>query len=422
MRRTFKFLIRPTARQESALAAMLADHCDLYNAALEERRAAWIKRRVNVSCTAQQAQLPAIRAADPDQARWGFSSQQATVRRVYETYAAFFRRAKAGNKAGLPRFKARARFNTVTWPSNRDGCRWDSTPGGQTRVYLQGVGHVRVHAHRQVQGRVKTLTVTRRRGRWFLALSCDEVPAAPLPSTGRSVGIDLGVASLVTTSAGYMVGNPRFERTLGPDLAAAQAAIARCQRGSRRRETWARKAAALWAKAAAQRADHHHKLALRLIRDHDLIVHEDLRPENMARRSKSSFRRARSGLSRSIYDAGWGGFLRMLRDKAESAGRAVVAVNAAYTSRRCGSCGHSSAENRPSQAVFRCVSCGHEAHADVNAAINILRAGLVLRDAVPAMRKAAPAAESHEDVIQPASRYALTFSSALSTSKLSVVP
>ncbi|MFB9673851.1 RNA-guided endonuclease InsQ/TnpB family protein, partial [Streptosporangium vulgare] len=83
--------------------------------------------------------------------------------------------------------------------------------------------------------------------------------------------------------------------------------------------------------------------------------------------------------NRSILDAGWGVFLTILRSKAESAAKEMIAVNPANTSRTCARCGHCAKENRLTQAEFRCVSCGHAAHADVNAATNILRAGLALR-------------------------------------------
>ncbi len=92
---------------------------------------------------------------------------------------------------------------------------------------------------------------------------------------------------------------------------------------------------------------------------------------------------ARTGLNRSIADAGWGVFLRILTAKAESAGREVIAVDPRNTSRTCPECGHVAAENRPTQEKFHCVSCGHGAHADTVGAINVLRAGLVRRDADP---------------------------------------
>ena len=90
---------------------------------------------------------------------------------------------------------------------------------------------------------------------------------------------------------------------------------------------------------------------------------------------------AKAGLNKSILDAGWGIFLRILTAKAESAGRTVIAVDPRHTSQRCAQCGHTAAGNRVTQAEFRCLGCGHQAHADVNAARNILRAGLALQEA-----------------------------------------
>lgn len=152
---------------------MLTDHCSLYNGALQERRDAYR----HVSQTAirygdQSAQLKDIRAFDPEhQGRWSFSSQQATLRRLDKAFAAFFRRVKNGEKPGYPRFRGAGYFDTVEFPKDGDGCRWDSTPHDpQTRVRLQGVGHVRVHQHRLVKGRVKTISVKREGRRWYVIL------------------------------------------------------------------------------------------------------------------------------------------------------------------------------------------------------------------------------------------------------------
>ena len=112
---------------------------------------------------------------------WSFSSQQATLRRLNKAFAGFFRRVKAGQTPGYPRFKGKARFDSVEWPKDGDGARWLPE---QRRVYLQGIGQVKVHLHRQVQGRVKTIQVKRQGRRWMLVLSCDDVPTKPLPATG----------------------------------------------------------------------------------------------------------------------------------------------------------------------------------------------------------------------------------------------
>ena len=393
VRRSYKFLVRPTGKQAAALSACLEDHRELYNAALEHRRTAYRKADVTVRYGDQSAELKHIRAEDPTgQGRWSFCSQQATLRRLDKAFAAFFRRLKAGQKPGFPRFKGRGWFDTVEWPRDGDGCRWDSQSEhpAATFVRLQGIGHVRVHQHRPVLGRVKTISVKREGSRWYVVLSCDDVPAGPLPATGAAAGIDMGVASLVTTSDGERLDNPRHLEASAGRLAAAQRALARKKRGSNRRRKAVARVAALHAKVRRQRLDGAHKAALALVRDYDVIVHEDMRIGNMTRSASGTIAQPgrnvaqKSGLNRSILDAGWGVFLQVLSYKAESAGRKLIAVNPANTSRTCAPCGHCAKENPRTQAEFRCTACGHAAHADVNAAINILRAGLALRDAAEA--------------------------------------
>ncbi|GAA3205737.1 RNA-guided endonuclease InsQ/TnpB family protein [Nonomuraea roseoviolacea] len=393
VRRSFKFLLRPTRRQEIALMACLDDHRQLYNGALEHRRTAYHKAGVSVRYGDQSGELKYIRAGDEGgQGRWSFSSQQATLRRLDRAFAAFFARVKAGRAPGFPRFRGRGRFDTVTWPKDGDGCRWDSQPerASATFVRLQGIGHVRVHRHRTVKGRVKTVSVKREGVRWFVIVSCEDVPAEPLPATGAVTGVDVGIASLVTTSQGEHVANPRHLAASADHLAAAQRAVARAMRGSRRRGKVVARVGALHAKARRQRLDGVHKAALALVRAYDVIVHEDLRITNMTRSAAGTLDApgrnvaAKSSLNRSILDAGWGMFLTILSHKAESAGRKLIAVDPANTSRTCARCGHCAQANRVSQAVFACTACGHTAHADVNAAANILRAGLALREAAEA--------------------------------------
>ncbi|MFI1740905.1 RNA-guided endonuclease InsQ/TnpB family protein [Streptomyces sioyaensis] len=398
MIRAYKFLLRPTTGQEASLRAMLADHCSLYNGAIQERRDAWRHAsKTSIKYGDQSAQLKEIRAFDPErQGRWSFSSQQATLRRLDKAFQAFFQRIKAGQAPGYPRFKGVGHFDTVTFPKDGDGCRWDSTGHDtQTRVRLQGVGHVRVHQHRPVRGRVKTISIKREGRRWYAVLACDEVPAEPLPATGSIVGLDLGVTHFLTTSKGVHVENPRFLQTRGEELAAAQQHLAtfpkRTRRRTKKHRAAARKVAKLHAKIRRQRLDHHHKQALALVREHDVIGHEKLNTAGMTKtpalkpdpEQPGSFlpngAAAKAGLNRSILDAGWGLFLGILAQKAESAARRVIPVNARNTSRECPECGHTAKENRTTQAKFECVKCGHVANADHVGALNVLRrAGLVL--------------------------------------------
>ncbi|MGH9205553.1 MAG: RNA-guided endonuclease InsQ/TnpB family protein, partial [Acidimicrobiales bacterium] len=332
--------------------------------------------------------LTGIRGVRPDVAVWSFSSQQATLRRLNKAFAGFFRRVKAGQKAGYPRFKGKARFDSVEWPKDGDGARWLPE---QRRVYLQGIGEVKVHVHRTVVGRVKTIQVKRQARRWMLVLSCDDVPADPLPATGRQAGVDVGIASFATTSDGEHIDNPRWGRAAAARLTVAQQRLTRAKRRSRNRDRKRATVAARHRKIANQRKDFHHKQARRLVECYGLLVVEDLQIANMLRRAKPlpdpnnpgqflpNGAAAKRGLSRSISDAGWGRFISVLRAKAEEAGRTWIEVDARHTSDRCEACGHAAPENRVTQAEFRCTACGHgPTQADEHAARNLLRAGLAL--------------------------------------------
>jgi putative transposase len=383
------FRLRPTARQHVALAGCVNAHRELYNAALQERRDAWSHAsKTRIRYVDQSAQLTEMRAVRPDQAVWSFSSQQATLRRLNKAFAGFFRRvktAKAGVKPGYPRFKGKARFDSVEWPKDGDGARWLPE---QRRVYLQGIGQVRVDLHREVAGRVKTIQIKRHGRRWMLVLSCDDVPTNPLPVTGRQAGIDVGVVSFATTSDGEHVDNPRWARASAARLAAAQQRLQRARRGGRNCAAKRETVAARHRKIANQRKDFHHKKARELAARYDLIVVEDLKIANMLRRAKPvpapdnpgmflpNGARAKTGLNRSISDAGWGQFVSILRAKAEEAGRAWIEVDPRHTSDRCEACGHVARENRVTQSEFACQRCAHCAPADEHAARNILRAGL----------------------------------------------
>jgi putative transposase len=375
------------------LSQCLASHRELYNAALQERRDAWRLRRTGVSYEQQSAQLKEVRQVRPDLAKWSFSSEQATLRRLNRAFAGFFRRVRAGQTPGYPRFKSAVRFDSVEWPKDGDGCRW--LPEDR-RVYLQGIGYVKVTVHRQVKGRLKTIQVCREGRRWMLVLSCADVPTRLLEPTQAAIGIDVGIASFAITSDGQRVANPGYGRVAVAKLAIAQQAVARKRLGSSNRRSARQTVAARHRKIANQRRNFHHHAARALVAHYDLLVVEDLKICNMVRRPAPrpdpdqpgrflpNRAAAKAGLNRKIHDAGWAQFVSILRAKAEEAGRVVIDVDARHTSDRCEACGHTAKENRVSQAVFSCRACGHTVNADEHAARNILRAGLAHLAATPA--------------------------------------
>ncbi|MCW3043340.1 MAG: Transposase, partial [Actinobacteria bacterium] len=329
----------------------------------------------------QSAQLKEIRAESPEDARWSFSSQQATLRQLNRAFVAFFKRCKEGaEEPGYPRFKASHRFDSVEWPKDGDGCRWKPQA---RRVYLQGIGDVKVSMHRPMQGVVKTITVKREGRRWYVIFSCDQVPAKPLPAANRPVGIDVGITTFIATSDGAFVENPRYGKVGADALADAKRVLARKKRGSNNRRAARETVANRSRRIANQRRDFHHKVARHLITYHDVICIEDLRIHNLTASASGTVEEPgtnvaqKAGLNKAILDAGWGQFRSILTGKAEEAGRRLIAVDPRYTSQTCLSCGHVQGGNRVG-TVFRCLACGYTAHADTVGACNVLGAGLAL--------------------------------------------
>ena len=380
--RSHKVLLQPTRRQLTMLDQLLAVQCELYNAALEERRGAWRFEQRAVPRFDQFGQLKDLHAVRPDLMRFGVAVARGTLTRLDLAFAAFVRRCQAGQRPGFPRFKARSRLDSVRWP---DGNGWLLD---ERRLYLQGIGHLRFRGSRRgVRGVPKTMIVVREGTRFFAVVQCEVTKPEPLGPTGQAIGLDLGVMSVVTTSEGDHVANPRVFARSRAKLAREQQSLSRKPRGSGRRRRQAQRVAAVHRKIRNQRADHAHKLSRRLVDENDLIAHEDLRITNMVRSASGTVEKpntnvaAKRGLNRSIHDAGWGQLIVFITYKAEEAGRHVIAVDPRHTSQRCAQCGHIAKENRVSQAEFRCQACGHTDHADVNAAKNILRAGLAQRRA-----------------------------------------
>ncbi|GIV58573.1 MAG: hypothetical protein KatS3mg042_1486 [Rhodothermaceae bacterium] len=165
MRKAFKYRLYPNRAQAAVLSEMLETHRRLYNAALEERRTAWENERRSVRYGEQSARFKEERRSNPYYARLNFSSAQATLRRLNRAFEAFFRRIKAGETPGYPRFKGRSRFKSICFPSYGDGCKMREDEQGRLRLYLQNVGQIKVKLHRPWEGTIKTVTVKREPGR-----------------------------------------------------------------------------------------------------------------------------------------------------------------------------------------------------------------------------------------------------------------
>jgi putative transposase len=286
---------------------------------------------------------------------------QSVIEQVDLAFQAFFRRVKAGEKPGYPRFKGRGRYNSFLFKQFGAGAKLDGR-----RLKLYGIGRVRVRWHRPIEGKIKTVRILRKADRWYACFACEIERPEPLPATGRMVGIDVGVSALITTSDGDKVAHPAYYRAGQKRLRVLQRKLARAKRGSRNRQKALRAVQRQQAHVAAQRADFLHKLSADLVRLNDRIALEDLRVRNMVRNRH---------LSKSILDSGWATFRQYLTYKAESAGREVAFVDPAYTSKCCSACGAVFQDFDLSTRWVTC-DCGLSLDRDHNAALNILsRAG-----------------------------------------------
>jgi putative transposase len=391
-RKTYKYQLMPTPDQEQALATVLWRGRELYNAGLEERKAAWEKRGVSVNFAMQSAQLPGIKDVRPEYRDINAQVLQDVLHRLDKSFQAFFRRVQAGERPGYPRFQGKDRYNSFTYPQV-------GTPGGAVLdggiLSLLKIGRLPIRLHRPLEGTPKTVTVSREADGWYACISCADVPTEPLLPTGRETGIDVGLKVFLITADGDVVDNPRHYRRAERYLVKCQRRVSKRKKGSHRRRKAVRVLARAHQTVQRQRRDFHHKTALDLVRHYDTLYVEAIQPANLSRRPapkpdgnggyEHNGARRKAGLNKSIQDAGWRHFLTTLAFKAACAGKRVEAVSPAYTTQECSHlladgtrCGERVAKSL-SVRTHICPKCGYVADRDENAARNIQWAGQALR-------------------------------------------
>jgi putative transposase len=379
--RNITFRLYPTARQARTLADWLELHRELYNAALLERREAWAKCRVSLSYRDQQNELPTLKEARPDLVPLGSHALQETVRRVDRAFKGFFRRVRAGERPGYPRFKSRSRFKSFTYP---DPAGWkvlhDCKRG---KLKITNLGSIRMRGKPRVvleHGEPRALTIRNRNGKWFATISVrypEDVLRRGRAYPDRCVGIDLGVRNLVATSDGDLIEAPRKLASALADLKRLQKELSRKKKGSRNRRKACRKLARLHQKVADSRRDFLHQLSASVVFLYALIGVESLAIRNMVRSARGTREalgknvRQKAGLNRSVLDASFGMFLQLLAYKAEEAGGVVVQVRPNGTSQYCSSCG-GKVQKGLMIRTHQCPHCGLVLDRDINAARNIL--------------------------------------------------
>lgn len=298
------------------------------------------------------------------------SAHQRALKNLDASYQNFFRRVKHGQKPGFPRFKKKTSAQSYTTP-NVMGIRGTIESILRTnRIKICKLGWVKAKIDRIPQGHWVNMTIRRTAsGRYFVSLCCVDVPHEEYETTGSLVGIDLGIKDFTITSNGDKFENPKFLRKSEQRLKILQKRFSKKQKGSKNHEKARIKLAKQHEKVANQRNDFLHKLSTNFVKNHDLIALESLRVKSMLRNHK---------LAKSISDASWSEFVRMLTYKCEWNRKLLVQIDTFFpSSQLCSNCGYRNSEVKDLEIrEWICPKCGANHDRDVNAANNILQEGI----------------------------------------------
>jgi putative transposase len=387
MKQAYKFRLYPTKKQEHKLFWTLARCRELYNAALSERRDAYKYAGKSISYYEQKRDLPEIKQEIRKEYQDIYSQVlQDVLLRLKKAFDAFFRRIENSEKPGYPRFQGRNRYNSFTYPQ----------AGGfslthDSRVCFSKIGSMKVKLHREIQGEIKTATIKHEAGQWYVIFACEVEQPELLEVSESEVGVDLGITHFAALSDGTFIESPRYYRKAQKHLERLQQALSIKKRGSHRRKKAVHAVAKAHRKIANQRQDFHHKQAKKLVQEQQTIVFEELEITNVSKRAKPkqdengtylpNGAATKSGLNKSILDAGWGQFQQIVSHKAACAGRTILFVNPRYTSQICSQCG--TVRKKELSERWHSCECGAELDRDTNAAINILWVGRTQRGDAP---------------------------------------
>jgi len=359
VRKSFQFRLRPTKKQKKMLQSQLDECRWLYNELLAQRKLSYEELDFSLSKYQQLMFLPLLKTERPSLDQVHSQVLQNIVDRLDKAFQSFFRRCKAGEKPGFPRFRGEHRYNSFCYPQS-----------GFTVIHqelkLSKIGSIRMKMHRPIEGEIKTCTLRRNAsGDWDISLSC-EVEIQPQPQKTTSIGIDVGLAHFAVLSNGQEIPNPRFFQKGQKALAKVQKNLAKLEKGTKERRKKGKAAAKIHEKIRNQRKDFCHQESRKIIKEYQYICIEDLNIKKMVEGSH---------FAKSITDASWNQFRQFLTYKAVEAGRKLGLVNPAYTTQDCSRCKHRE-EKKLSVRMHCCSQCGYKITRDQNAAENILALGL----------------------------------------------
>ncbi len=356
----FQYRLFPNKKQAQKLNETFEECRWLYNHLLEKRKETYEQTGNGLSCYQQQSTYPILKEERPSLSNVHSQVLQNVAVRIDLAFKAFFRRCKAGENPGYPRFKGYGRYDSFTFPQSGFSITHDH------RVVLSKIGTVKMVYHRPVKGQMKTCTVHRSStGKWYVSFSVECEPER-LPEALSHVGIDVGLKTFATLSTGEEIANPRFFRKEEKALAKVQRKHSKLAKGTPERKKHRKVVARVHERIAFRRDNFTHQESRQIVDRFGVICMEDLHVNRMLHTHC---------LAKSIADASWTGFFERLFSKAEEAGRTAVKVNPAYTSQDCSTCHHR--QKMPlSERIYHCPCCLLSIDRDLNAALNIRGLGL----------------------------------------------